>query len=334
MKNGTTNYYIYGAGLLYEIDETASTTNTAFYHFDCRGSTVTLTDGYGNPTDLIEYGPYGTMTYHAGTNTTPFLYNGQFGVQTDPNGLLYMRARYYNPYISRFINADPSGFGGGLNFYQFASGNPISYWDPTGLCAGGTPADTQNPFNLNFNPSQYTQPCIMCHGSSAFGFNGNINSFSGLSAIPGSGANAQQGYATEAFIAQTVTPFIAGPAGGLIADALDAGAITAATDATITAAAGGATSATTINLAEGEAALVLTQNGNLVAQQPVGSMLSHAEFASQYGALASDGSLAPGYWVGTIGKVNGQVVAMNSMTFYGNQLPNYNATIALGSAFH
>jgi RHS repeat-associated protein len=57
----------------------------------------------------------------------------EYGVQTDPNGLLYMRARYYNPYISRFINADPSGFGGGLNFYAFCNDNPINAEDPFGL---------------------------------------------------------------------------------------------------------------------------------------------------------------------------------------------------------
>jgi RHS repeat-associated protein len=133
ITGGVTNYYIYGAGLLYEIDETPTTTNTAFYHYDCRGSTVTLTDGSGNPTDTIEYSSYGTTTYRAGTTDTPFLYNGQFGVQTDPNGLLFMRARYYNPYISRFLNPDPSGFAGGLNFYVFANGNPVSETDPFGL---------------------------------------------------------------------------------------------------------------------------------------------------------------------------------------------------------
>ncbi len=75
------------------------------------------------------------------------------GVQTDPNGLLYMRARYYNPYICRFLNPDPSGFNAGLNLYQFANGNPVSYWDSSGLCAGGTPANPQNPFNINYNSS-------------------------------------------------------------------------------------------------------------------------------------------------------------------------------------
>ena len=96
---------------------------TAFYH----------SDGNGNVTDRMEYSLYGTLTYHLGTNSTPFQFNGRFGVMTDPNGLLYMRARYYNPYICRFLNPDPLGFGGGLNFYAYANGNPVSYLDPFGL---------------------------------------------------------------------------------------------------------------------------------------------------------------------------------------------------------
>ncbi|MCI8669794.1 MAG: hypothetical protein HFI34_09805, partial [Lachnospiraceae bacterium] len=35
-----------------------------------------------------------------------FLYNGRYGVVTDENGLYYMRARYYNVDIKRFINQD------------------------------------------------------------------------------------------------------------------------------------------------------------------------------------------------------------------------------------
>jgi hypothetical protein len=46
---------------------------------------------------------------------------------------MFMRARYYNPYICRFISQDPSGFAGGLNMFQFADGNPISEMDPFGL---------------------------------------------------------------------------------------------------------------------------------------------------------------------------------------------------------
>ena len=53
----------------------------------------------------------------------------------DPNGLLHMRARYYSPTLRRFLNADPIGFAGGMNWYQYANGNPISYVDPSGNVA-------------------------------------------------------------------------------------------------------------------------------------------------------------------------------------------------------
>ena len=135
IRNGVTNYYIYGAGLLYQITETATATNTLTYHYDYRGSTIALSTDSGLVTDRIEYSAYGLTTYHVGLNDTPFLFNGRYGVQTDANGLMYMRARYYNSYLCRFINPDPSGFSGGLNFYAYANGNPVSLIDPFGLSA-------------------------------------------------------------------------------------------------------------------------------------------------------------------------------------------------------
>ena len=133
IQNGVTTYYVYGPGLLYQITETPTETNTLTYHYDYRGSTIALTDGNGNVTDRMEYSLYGTLTYHLGTNSIPFLFNGRFGVMTDPNGLIFMRSRYYNPYLCRFLNPDPTGFAGGLNWYAYANGNPISYEDPSGL---------------------------------------------------------------------------------------------------------------------------------------------------------------------------------------------------------
>ena len=61
----------------------------------------------------------------------------RYGVQTDANGLLHMRARFYNPHLCRFINPDPAGFAGGLNWYAYADGNPVTAIDPFGLCASG-----------------------------------------------------------------------------------------------------------------------------------------------------------------------------------------------------
>ncbi len=168
MQGSATNYYIYGGGLLYQITETSSATNTLTYHFDLRGSTVALTDASGNITDRIQYSSYGTVTYRAGTTDTPFLYNGRYGVMTDASGLLYMRARFYNPYICRFINPDPSGFAGGLNWYAYAGGNPVMKMDPTGLGSAdyqqsfswlhgsGVPIDPADPFGLiNYGPDDW-----------------------------------------------------------------------------------------------------------------------------------------------------------------------------------
>ncbi|WP_353572454.1 RHS repeat-associated core domain-containing protein [Candidatus Albibeggiatoa sp. nov. BB20] len=46
------------------------------------------------------------MNYSHNQHTTPFLFNGYYGVMTDANDLYYMRARFYSPDIRRFINQD------------------------------------------------------------------------------------------------------------------------------------------------------------------------------------------------------------------------------------
>ena len=43
-----------------------------------------------------------------------------------------MRARYYNPLVRRFINADPTGLDGGLNWYTYANNSPLLYVDANG----------------------------------------------------------------------------------------------------------------------------------------------------------------------------------------------------------
>lgn len=127
---GTATYYVWGLGLLYE--DTAGSTKT--YHPNHQGSTVALTNGSGGVTDRVEYAPYGAVTSRTGTSDTPFLLHGAMGVMTEANGLVYMRARYYHPRLMRFLNSDPIGFAGGLNWYAFANGNPITSIDPSGFC--------------------------------------------------------------------------------------------------------------------------------------------------------------------------------------------------------
>jgi RHS repeat-associated protein len=130
--DGSVTRYVYGLGLLYEVDE-ADCTKT--YHFDQIGNTILRTDDNGAVIGRADYSAYGMMTFKEGDMNTPFLYNGKLGVQNDDNGLLYMQARYYSPYLMRFLNPDPIGFSGGHNWFAFADGNPISLNDPFGLSA-------------------------------------------------------------------------------------------------------------------------------------------------------------------------------------------------------
>lgn len=49
-------------------------------------------------------------------------------------------------------------------------------------------------------------------------------------------------------------------------------------------------------------------------------MLSHRVFAERALGITST-ELPPGVWIGTVGTVNGQITALNSISFYGNMSP-------------
>ena len=85
----------------------------------------------GAVVDTMFYDAYGNMVKRTGADKTPFLYVGKYGVETDNNGLYYMRARYYNPQIQRFINVDP--IRDGENWYGYCGRNPLINIDVSGL---------------------------------------------------------------------------------------------------------------------------------------------------------------------------------------------------------
>ena len=60
---------------------------------------------------------------------------GYTGREPDETGLIFYRARYYDPQIGRFISRDPVGFGGGINQYAYVGNNPTNFTDPSGLKA-------------------------------------------------------------------------------------------------------------------------------------------------------------------------------------------------------
>ena len=123
-----------GSLLLYEVE--AATDTPRYFHSDHVGNTVALSNAAGAITDRITYTPFGSITSRTGTSDTPFLFGGALGCATSSNGLVHMRARYYQPKLGRFINQDPIGFEGGTNWYGYCDNDPISNTDPSGLYFG------------------------------------------------------------------------------------------------------------------------------------------------------------------------------------------------------
>ena len=136
--SGARRWYVWGgpAGLLYDVSST--TGSVRYYHADQVGSTLALSDESGSVIGRLDYTPYGLIIRREGSTTTPFLFNGALGVMRDEEtGLIHMRARYYHPWMGRFLNEDPIGLDGGMNTYAFTGGNPISYFDAMGLDRAG-----------------------------------------------------------------------------------------------------------------------------------------------------------------------------------------------------
>lgn len=77
----------------------------------------------------------------------------------DGNGLLYMRARYYDPEVGRFISKDPIGFwGGDLNLYAYVVNNPVNYVDPSGLQLAWVLPLPPSSFFRDISLSLFTNP--------------------------------------------------------------------------------------------------------------------------------------------------------------------------------
>jgi RHS repeat-associated protein len=122
-----TNSYIYGPGGL-PVEQISSGGTTTYLHHDQQGSTRLLTGSAGTVTGKCTYTPYGVPTCE-GTATTPLGFDGQY--TSSDTGLIYLRARVYDPATAQFLTVDPD-LSETQEPYGYAGDNPLIIGDPTG----------------------------------------------------------------------------------------------------------------------------------------------------------------------------------------------------------
>jgi RHS repeat-associated protein len=92
-------------------------------------------DGNAKTISYEEYHPFGTSSFQAaeGGLDVPvkrYRYTGK--ERDEESGLYYHGARYYAPWLFRWVSCDPIGIKDGLNVYLYVKGNPVKASDPSG----------------------------------------------------------------------------------------------------------------------------------------------------------------------------------------------------------
>ena len=100
-----------------------------YYHLDEQNSTAYITGSSGEIKNRYEYDAFGVLQNSREEFHNRILYTGQQYDQT--SGQYYLRARFYNPVIGRFVQEDVYR-GDGLNLYAYCKNNPVVYYDPSG----------------------------------------------------------------------------------------------------------------------------------------------------------------------------------------------------------
>ena len=100
-----------------------------YYHLDEQNSTAYITGRGGEIENRYEYDAFGVLKNSMEEFHNRILYTGQQYDQT--SGQYYLRARFYNPVLGRFVQEDEYR-GDGLNLYAYCKNNPVVYYDPSG----------------------------------------------------------------------------------------------------------------------------------------------------------------------------------------------------------
>jgi RHS repeat-associated protein len=105
----------------------------ARYRFvtDMRGSVrLVIDEATGAVAQRIDYDAFGRVLSDTSPGLQPFGFAG--GLYDPDTQLVRFGARDYDADTGTWLSADPSAFGGGLNFYDYAGGDPVNRIDVNG----------------------------------------------------------------------------------------------------------------------------------------------------------------------------------------------------------
>ena len=108
--------------------------NYYYYLYNGHGDVMQVIDEAGNTVNSYSYDEWGNILTAQEQIVNPMKYAGEY--YDEETGLYYLRARYYDPTIGRFISKD--SYEGDItnpltiNLYTYCVNNPINKWDPTG----------------------------------------------------------------------------------------------------------------------------------------------------------------------------------------------------------
>ncbi|WP_341278990.1 polymorphic toxin-type HINT domain-containing protein [Paenibacillus sp. FSL H8-0537] len=123
--------YVKGINYIARIDQADK---LSYFLFNGHGDVVQTVDEQGTIENQYDYDVFGSPTLTIELYESTIRYSGEF--YDAEVGLYYLRARYYDPYVGRFISEDTyKGRANeplSLNRYTYVLNNPLIYWDPTG----------------------------------------------------------------------------------------------------------------------------------------------------------------------------------------------------------